>query len=47
MVLGPDMWVQGHKEYSAWSHKYLLLGQSSCALTTEISISLACRGSFL
>jgi hypothetical protein len=35
------------KEYSAWSHKCLLLGQSSCALTPEISVSSACRGSFL
>jgi hypothetical protein len=37
------MWTQRHKEYSAWSHKCLLLGQSSCALTPEISVSSACR----
>jgi hypothetical protein len=24
---GPDRWAQGHKEYSAWSHKCLLLGE--------------------
>jgi hypothetical protein len=44
---GPDMWAQGHKEYSAWSYKCLLLGQASRALTPEISVSSAYRGSFL
>jgi hypothetical protein len=46
-VLDPDMWAQGHKEYSAWGHQCLLLGQSSCVLTPEISVSSVCRGNFL
>jgi hypothetical protein len=47
MGLGPDMWAQGHKEYSTWDYKYLLSGQSPCVLSSEIYVSLACRGSFL
>jgi hypothetical protein len=39
------MWAQGHKEYSTWVYKCLLLEQSSSALTPEISVSSACRGS--
>jgi hypothetical protein len=33
------MWTQGHKEYSTWGYKCLLLEQSSCALTSEICVS--------
>jgi hypothetical protein len=47
MVLSPDMWAQGHNEYSTWSYKCSLLGPSSCALTYEICVSSACMGSFL
>jgi hypothetical protein len=46
-VLSPDMWAQGHNEYSTWSHKCVLLGHSSWAPTFEIYVSLACRGSSL
>jgi hypothetical protein len=46
-VLSPDMWAQGHNGYSTWSYKCSLLEQSSRALTSEICVSLACRGSFL
>jgi hypothetical protein len=37
-VLGPDMWTQGHKEYSTWGYKCLLMEQSSCALTSKICV---------
>jgi hypothetical protein len=47
MVLSPDMRAQGYSDYSTWSHKRLLLGQSSSALTPQISVSSACRGGFL
>jgi hypothetical protein len=40
------MWAQGHKEYSTWGYKRLLLEQSSRALTSEICASSACRGDF-
>jgi hypothetical protein len=46
-VLSHDMWAQGHNEYRAWSHKCVLLGHSSWAPTSEICVSLACKGSFL
>jgi hypothetical protein len=41
------MWAKGHKEYITWGYKCFLLEQSSCALTSEICVSSACRGSFL
>jgi hypothetical protein len=47
MVLSSDIWAQGHNGYSSWSYRYLPLVQSSRALTSEIRISSACRGSFL
>jgi hypothetical protein len=47
MVLGPDTWAQGHREYNTWDYKYLLPGQSSCVLSSEICVSLAYRGSIL
>jgi hypothetical protein len=46
-VLSPNMWAQGQNVYSTWDYKCLLLGQSSRALTPEISVSSACWGSFL
>jgi hypothetical protein len=47
MVLGPDTWTQGHREYNTWDYKYLLPRQSSCVLSSEICVSLAYRGSIL
>jgi hypothetical protein len=41
------MWAQGHKEYSTWSFKRSLLGQSSRALTSEICVSSAYKGKLL
>jgi hypothetical protein len=40
------MWAQEHNGCSTWSYQYLLLEQSSCALTPKICVASACRGSF-